>query len=238
LALASYDINIRNIHKNDISKIIDLQEESFSDMAAYGMIWPYSYIESHIHVFPEGQFCAEIVHGWDKRKRTRSKGTRRKGRIVASASSLIVTLHPDEYAEHTWYDITGYGMFTNHNPHGDTLYGADISTHPDFRRQGIATMLYNARKELAIKLGLRRIIIGGRLYNYYKYADKLTAFKYVKNVIKGKIIDPVILFQLKNGFRFIKILPDYLYDRRSYNYAAFMEWLNPHHYYYYSKKNN
>jgi hypothetical protein len=53
LALASYDINIRNIHKNDISKIIDLQKDSFSDMAAYGMIWPYSYIESHIHVFPE-----------------------------------------------------------------------------------------------------------------------------------------------------------------------------------------
>jgi hypothetical protein len=73
----------------------------------------------------------------ERRRRTRSKGTRRKGRIVASTSSLIVTLHPEEYAEHTWYDITGYGMFTNHNPRGDTLYGADISTHPDFRRQGI-----------------------------------------------------------------------------------------------------
>lgn len=31
-------INIRNIHKNDISKIIDLQKESFSDMAAYGVL--------------------------------------------------------------------------------------------------------------------------------------------------------------------------------------------------------
>lgn len=223
-------INIRNIHKNDISKIIDLQKESFSDMAAYGMIWPYSYIESHIRVFPEGQICAEIAINQNGRRRTRRK-------IVASASSLIVLLHPDEYMEHTWYDITGYGMFTNHNPSsGDTLYGADISTHPDFRRQGIATMLYNARKELAIKLKLRRIIIGGRLYNYYKYADKLTASEYVENVIKGKIIDPVILFQLKNGFRFIKILSDYLYDRRSLNYAAFMEWLNP--FYYYSKKKN
>jgi hypothetical protein len=49
--------------------------------------------------------------------------------------------------------------------------------------------------------------------------------------ITNKIIDPVILFQLKNGFRFIKILPDYLYDRRSLNYAAFMEWLNPYYYY-------
>jgi hypothetical protein len=88
---------------------------------------------------------------------------------------------------------------------------------------------YNMQ-ELAIKPGLRRIIIGGRLYNYSRYADKLAASTYVENVIKGKIIDPVILFQLKNGFRLIKILPDYLYDRRSCNYAAFMEWLNPHYY--------
>jgi len=191
-------------------------------MAAYGMIWPYSYLQSHIRVFPEGQICAEITINQNARR-----GTRRK--IVASASSLIVSLHPDEYTEHTWYDITGHGMFTNHDPSGDTLYGADISTHPDFQRKGIATMLYNARKDLAIKLRLRRIITGGRLYNYYKYADKLTASKYVENVIKGKIIDPVILFQLKNRFSFIKILSDYLYDRRSLNYAAFMEWLNPYY---------
>ena len=85
-------------------------------MAAYGMIWPYSYLESHIRIFAEGQFCAEI---------NRETQTR----IIASASSLIIKLQP-EYAEHTWYDITGAGMFTSHNPRGDTLYGADISTHP------------------------------------------------------------------------------------------------------------
>lgn len=211
----SSNIRIRNIRQTDISKIIQLQKKSFSDMAAYGMIWPYSYLESHIRIFAEGQFCAEI-------------NLETQPSIVASASSLIVTLHP-EYAEHEWYDITGSGMFITHNPHGDTLYGADISTHPNFRRMGIATMLYNARKELAIRLNLRRIIIGGRLYNYYRYVNKLSPRTYIENVIKGKIIDPVILFQLKNGFKFIKILPNYLYDKRSLNYASFMEWLNPNH---------
>lgn len=209
------NIRIRNIRQTDISKIIQLQKKSFSDMAAYGMIWPYSYLESHIRIFAEGQFCAEI-------------NLETQPSIVASASSLIVTLHP-EYAEHEWYDITGSGMFITHNPHGDTLYGADISTHPNYRRMGIATMLYNARKELAIRLNLRRIIIGGRLYNYYRYVNKLSPRTYIENVIKGKIIDPVILFQLKNGFKFIKILPNYLYDKRSLNYASFMEWLNPNH---------
>jgi len=36
-------------------------------------------------------------------------------------------------------------------------------------------------------------------------------------------------FQLKNGFNFIKVLSDYLYDKRSLNYATFIEWLNPHY---------
>ena len=153
---------------------------------------------------------------------------KKKKKIVGSASSLIVTLKPP-YAEHTWYDITGHGMFLNHDIHGDTLYGADISTHPKFRRQGIASMLYNARKDLAIRLNLWRIIAGGRLYYYYKYADKISPLEYVNKTIRGEIKDPVLLFQLKNGFRFIKILPNYLYDRNSLNYAAFIELLNPYY---------
>jgi ribosomal protein S18 acetylase RimI-like enzyme len=203
------EITIRNIRRNDIPKIVKLQKKSFADMAVYGMIWPPSFLESHIRIFPEGQFCAELEDD-----------------IVASASSLIVLLKP-EYKNHTWHEITGYGMFTNHNPKGDSLYGADISTHPQVRRQGIATMLYNARKDLAVKLNLRRIVSGGRLYYYYKYAEKISALAYAKKVIAGEINDPVLSFQLKNGFRFIKILADYLYDTRSLNYASFLEWLNP-----------
>jgi len=207
-------ITIRNIHKNDIPKIIALQRKSFSDMAAYGMIWPSAFLENHLRVFPEGQLCAEL----DKEKI-----------VVASSSSLIISLKPT-YREHTWYEVTGYGMFNNHNHLGDSLYGADISTHPKFQRQGIGTMLYEARKDLVYKFNLKRMILGGRLYNYYKYAERMTALQYVQNVISGKFSDPVLSFQLKNGFRFIKILPDYLYDERSLNYATFLEWVNPKKY--------
>ena len=117
-------------------------------------------------------------------------------------------------------------MFLNHDFRGDSLYGADISTDPQFQRQGIASMLYDARKDLAKRLNLRRIIAGGRLYYYYKYADKISPLQYVKKAIAGEIKDPVLLFQLKNGFSFIKILPNYLYDKRSLNYASFIELLN------------
>jgi hypothetical protein len=57
----------------------------------------------------------------------------------------------------------------------------------------------------------------------------MTAEQYARKVVDGELVDPVLTFQLKNGFRFIKILPDYLYDRRSLNYASFLEWLNPNY---------
>jgi GNAT superfamily N-acetyltransferase len=120
-------------------------------------------------------------------------------------------------------------LFTTHDPKGDTLYGADISTHPKFQRKGIGTMLYNFRKNLAIRMNLKRIVLGGRLFNYYKYANRILAIEYSRKVIEGQIEDPVLLFQLKNGFKFIKVLPNYLYDRRSMNYSNFLEWLNPYH---------
>ena len=132
-----------------------------------------------------------------------------------------------EYAEHTWKEITGDGMFKNHNPNGDSLYGADISTHPKHRHEGIGGMFYDARKELVMKLNVRRMIGGGRLFNYCEYADKMFPLEYAQKVIRAELRDPVLSFELENGFKFIKILSNYLDDVRSLNYASFIEWLNP-----------
>ncbi|HXS59814.1 MAG TPA: GNAT family N-acetyltransferase [Candidatus Sulfopaludibacter sp.] len=186
-----------------------MQKESFADMAIYSVTWSDFSLRNHIHIFPQGQLYAEF-----------------DGRLVGSCSSLIVSLKTD-YEDHTWSDITDYGSFSNHNPNGDSLYGADISVHPDFRHKGIATMLYNARRDLAIKLNLRRIIAGGRLFNYCKFANIMSAKEYANKVVNGELEDPVLSFQIKNGFKFIKILSNYLYDKRSLNYASFVEWLNP-----------
>ena len=92
-------------------------------------------------------------------------------------------------------------MFIDHNPNGDSLYGADISTHPKFRHEGIGSMLYGARKELVLRLGLRRMISGGRLFNFQDYADKMSASEYADKVINGELHDPVLSFELDNGFR-------------------------------------
>ena len=188
-------VKVRNTIKNDIPKIIDLQKQSYPYLAKYGNIWKAEELESHLEIFPEGQFIS----------------VEPDGTIVGSASTLIVSLDP-EYKEHTWIDITANGMFTNHSYDGDSLYGADISSHPKYRHEGIGSMLYNARKELAIKMNVRRMIAGGRLFNYCEYADKMSALEYAEKVIRRELRDPVLSFELDNGFNFIKILPDYLDD--------------------------
>ena len=201
---------IRKMEYEDIPQIVELQKKSFPSMAAEGVYWKPEQLKSHLKIFPEGQFVAEY-----------------NGKIVGSCSSLIVSLE-QEYQNHSWMEICGDSHLKNHDPKGDTLYGADVSAHPDFRRLGIATKLYDARKNLAVKLNLRRIIAGGRLVNYCDYAKELTPEEYVKKVKRHEIREPVLTFQIKNGFKFIKILPNYMKDPRSLNYATFIEWKNPH----------
>ena len=203
------EIIIRRTLREDIPKIVNLQKESFPYLARYGNIWHPDELESHLRFFPEGQSVADL-----------------HGEIVGSASSLIVNLDP-EYADHTWKEITANGMMTNHNPQGDSLYGADISTHPKYRHEHIGKRLYDFRKETVMKFNLRRMIGGGRLFNYCDYADKMSAVEYAHRVINGELKDPVLSFELENGFKFVKILSNYLDDVRSLNYASFIEWLNP-----------
>ena len=205
------DIVIKNVTFQDIPKIIELQKESFPSMLEEGSVWGKRHLQSHVEIFPEGQFCAEF-----------------ENKIIGSSSSLIVKL-PSEYEVHKFSVVTGNSLFTTHDPNGDSLYGADISVHPDFRRLGIATLLYKARKDLVIKYNLRRIIAGGRLINYCNYAEKLSPEEYVQHVMNEQISDQVLSFQLRNEFKFIKILPNYIKDSRSLNYATFIEWINPYY---------
>jgi GNAT superfamily N-acetyltransferase len=203
---------LRNICNDDIPKIVAIQGKSYPEVAAGQLYIPF-FLENHISLFREGQFCVEL-----------------DGEIIASATCLMVSLEP-EYAEHTWHDIIlKYG-----NPRskpaagGDSLYIDDIVTHPDFRRLGIGTLLFNARKQVASKYNLRRIIGGGRIPNYGEYANKISAQAYVEKVKSGQIYDPVLTFQIRNGFKVIKVLSNYLYDPSSLNYATFIEWINPKH---------
>ncbi|CAM4392031.1 MULTISPECIES: bifunctional GNAT family N-acetyltransferase/carbon-nitrogen hydrolase family protein [Bacillus] len=196
---------IRNIEEKDIDKIIDLQKDCFPGMEP----WKREHLISHLEHFPEGQFCAEF-----------------EGEIIGSCSSLLINF--DEYDDrHTWQDITDDGYITNHNPDGLNMYGIEVMVHPKYRRMKIGHRLYEARKDLARRLNLKSIIIGGRIPNYHKYAEEMTAREYVEQVTRHQIYDPVLSFQLMNGFTLMRINPNYLPDdTASIKYATLMEWNN------------
>jgi hypothetical protein len=66
---------------------------------------------------------------------------------------------------------------------------ADISTHPKHRREGIGGMIVDKWKELVTELNLRRMIGGGRLFNYTDHTDRMSPFEYVMKVMKGELKD-------------------------------------------------
>ena len=200
-----HKLEIRQTEYKDIDEIIQLQSICFPGMEP----WKREHLESHLEIFPEGQFCAEL-----------------NGEIIGSCSSLIINF--DEYDDrHTWSDITDDGYITNHNPDGYNLYGIEVMVHPKYRKMKVGYRLYEERKELARKLNLKSIIIGGRIPNYHKYADEMRPREYVEQVRLHKIYDPVLSFQLLNEFTLMRINPNYLEDDlASQKYATLMEWNN------------
>lgn len=198
-------IIVRNTRKEDIDEIIALGKICFPNMDP----WKREQLESHIRIFPEGQFVVEY-----------------EDKIVGSCSSLIVNF--DEYEDqHTWDTITDNGYITNHDPHGFNLYGIEVMVDPEYRRMKLGHRLYEARKELARQLNLQSIIIGGRIPNYHKYKAEMTPRDYVAAVEKHSIYDPVLSFQLLQGFTIKRINKRYLPDdKASAAFATLMEWFN------------
>jgi predicted amidohydrolase/GNAT superfamily N-acetyltransferase len=206
------ELVLRTATRDDVQAIADLNVVAYPLLAEKDVTWSPRHIESHLRVFAEGQFVVED-----------------KGQIVGVASSLIVNFGRDPHRAHTWYGITDNGMFYNHDPYGDTLYGADINVHPDQRSRGIGALLYDARFDLCRRLNLRRIVLGGRLFDYAQHAESMTADEYARRVDANELRDTVLSFQLSHGFTLKRVMPNYLDDPRSLNYATFLEWLNPDH---------
>lgn len=202
-------IVVRNTRPEDFPGIIALTRQVYPGTPS----WSVEQLSSHLKMFPEGQFVAV---------------EEASGRVVGMSASLVI-LWDDYETEDNWRDFTDRGMFTNHDPHyGRTLYGAEVMVSPSMQGKGIGKRLYQARQELAQRLGLLRIRAGARLRGYHDYADRFTPAEYVQRVVRGEIGDPTLTFQLKRGFRVLAVVGGYLrHDPESLGYAAVIEWLNP-----------
>jgi len=167
--------------------------------------------KSRIKTFPEGTLVASIG-----------------GKIVGVVSTQIVNYDLERDAL-TWYEVTDNGFITKtHNPKGDTLYGVDLSVHPSYQNKGIGKKLLIETAKLAIKYNLKQGILGGRIPNYWKFADRIRVEDYVKINNQNNIPpDPELLFYHKCGFKIKKIIPNYFKDPESLNYGILLVRENP-----------
>lgn len=199
-------IIIRPIKREDIPEVVRTAIKGFGiEEIAY----KEKHYENHIRIFPEGQVCVEY-----------------DGKIIGSSSSLIIN-YDDFGDDHTFEDISTDGYIFNHTYNGRNLYGIDVVVDPDYRNLKIGKKLYEERRRLCQQFNLESIIIGGRLPNYHKYADKYSPKEYVDQVVNGEIYDPVLVFQLNNGFYVKDVKAGYLEDDTdSLENASIMEWKN------------
>ncbi|MEH7222367.1 GNAT family N-acetyltransferase [Bacillus sp. JJ1566] len=200
---------IRNYDETDFDALIQVQRESFPPPFPSELWWNKEQLHNHVSVFPEGALCVEI-----------------DGKVCGSMTGLIVHFDPS-HPEHTWEEITDNGYIRNHTPNGNTLYIVDICISPSFRKYGLGKWLMQSMYEVVVHLNLERLLGGGRISGYSKFAADMSAQLYIEKVIAGELKDPVITFLLRCGRTPVQLIENYLEDEESCNYGLLMEWKNP-----------
>lgn len=201
------DVNVRNTRAEDADGIIALCREVYPESPP----WTHEQLASHLRVFPQGQVVAVDY----------------AGRLLGMAASLVI-LWKDYRPAASWRDFTDGGFFTNHDPKGRTLYGAEVMVHPDAQGRGVGRALYEARRRICIRQGLLRIRAAARLRGYHRHAGRMRVEDYVLHVRRGELFDPTVSFQIRNGFEVLDIVPGYLKnDPESLGFAVIIEWINP-----------
>lgn len=169
-----------------------LQELVFPTLAKESLMRREHYL-NHIKIFPKGQFVA-------------LKGTK----VIGMTTSIRYNLHLND--KHTFNDVFDGGFLNTHQPDGDWLYGMDIGTHPDFRGKGIAKFLYDARQETVRKLNLKGQYTYGMMSGYGAMKNLMSGEEYYQLMLDGKIKDPTVSMQMKNGFKPMGLVPGYVED--------------------------
>jgi ribosomal protein S18 acetylase RimI-like enzyme len=210
-------LQVRNTQPRDFAGIADLCRRVYPDTPP----WTPEQLNSHLRVFPQGQFVAMM--GLEER-------------VVGMAASCIVRWDHYHMLD-DWETFTANGMFTNYDPEGGhTLYGAEAIVDPTLQGHGIGRHLYAARRAPVEQLRLWWIRAGARLRDYHTYTKQMTPAEYVIRVVHGLLHDRTLSFQLHERFHVLAVVPHYLSDDpESLGYAAVIEWLNlqvmpPEHY--------
>ena len=194
---------VRGRETEDIPAIVALARRVYPPPHGEDSLWPASSLIAHFAHFPEGQMVVEDADG----------------RILADATSLRVPMAA-ALRPHTWKEITDGGRLGTHDPRGAAFYGADIMVDPRRQGEGLGTRLYRARIALAKAIGCTAFVAGARIPGYHLAAREVSVESYVAQVIAGTRSDPTLSRQLKLGFKVAGLLPAYIPDHESLDWAV------------------
>ena len=201
-------LEVRHALMKDVRGIAALVRRVYDDMPAY----THGEIRGQINNFPEGCFVALLDE-----------------KVVGYCATMQIA-QPLAFEDHTWDEITGNGFGSRHDPTGDWLYGYEMCVDPKVRGVRIGRRLYEERRALAEQNDLTGIVFAGRMPNFKRHKRKVSGpEEYLEQVIAGKVHDPVLRFQLANGFEPDRVLRGYLpEDKKSEANAVLMVWRNPY----------
>lgn len=200
---------IRLMQISDIDGVVALQSACFPPPFPAELLWRPEHIAAHLSRFPEGQWVAEVG-----------------GAIVGSASACLIS-EPIWNAHCDWETTVGGWDFSGHDPAGTTLFGADISVHPEFRGQGIGRALYGARFAVVRDLGVVRFGTACRMPDYREWTERNLGSRiedYAQAVVNGEQIDRTLTPLLRYGLTFVGIAHGHMEDSDSGSAAAILEW--------------
>jgi GNAT superfamily N-acetyltransferase len=206
-------LTIQNTRPQDalgVSKVVS---------AAYGHAWDDFIVSSssmqagnikqQIEQFSEGQFVALI-----------------DGMPVGMAATMR-TNRPPTAKPLSWLQMIGGLDVLRHESVGEWLYGVEFAVHPDYRKHGIGTRLYQARFEMIKGLNLRGFYAVGMLMGYHRYRHLMPVREYGEKVMRREITDPTVTMQMNRGFRPLAVVEDYLYEEPAGNAGILILWSNP-----------
>ena len=195
-----------------------MSDQDYSQISTIcGMVYPTERpytdeeLASHHLLFPDGQFV--VVH-------------EESGEVAGAHFTLLIQLmhfHLDD----SWETLTAGGSFSDHDPSGRTLYGADLFIHPGHQHHGLGKALTVATRELVSRMELWRMVGGSRMPGYGKLSDAMKPDDYIAKVKKAEITDPVLTAHLHDGWDVVKAIRGYLpHDVQSDGWAAVIQWIN------------
>lgn len=192
---------LQNAQPVHAKRLEALQKKVFPTLSPDELLTEQHYLK-HIQVFPEGQF---VVLDGDK--------------VIGMSTTMRYHMTEED---HTFLEISGNLWLTTHEPNGDWLYGLDVGVDPDYRNQGIARAIYQARQDTCRRLGLKGQITVGMPNGYLQYRDQMSIAQYCDKVISGQISDPTVSTQQKLGFQLRRPIFNYLEDPQCGNAGILM----------------